>query len=142
MEKIAFSLEVDHGYPPISVEWVNAEALDEDRFVIRNSPFFVEELAYGDVVTVTCSADGVLEFESCVEQSSFKALSIIILNERMDRELMDFFRGLQCVIEYGEFGKKRMLAVGVPDTVDYTKVKQALDGYETSGLISYAELVA
>jgi hypothetical protein len=46
------------------------------------------------------------------------------------------------VIEYGEFGDLRMVAVGVPESVDYMPIRSSLDEYERLGKLSYAELVA
>lgn len=140
--KIDFSLTIENGYPPISVERLNARECDSGEFEILNSPFFVKELAYGDLVTAAPTAEGRLAFVSCSKASSFKALSIIILDDEMDRTLMDNFRGHDCVIEYGEFGAFRMVAVGIPESADYESIRKILDAHESAGKISYAELVA
>jgi hypothetical protein len=55
---------------------------------------------------------------------------------------MDLFRGHDCIIEYGEFGKLRMVAVGIPESADYAYIQKILDAYESAEKISYAELVA
>jgi hypothetical protein len=140
--KIDFNLEIDDGYPPISVERLNAKECDSGRYQILNSPFFAREVAYGDLVTANLTPEGRLLFGTCVKTSSFKALSIIVLSEAMDSELMDLFRGHNCVIEYGEFGALRMLAVGVPKTANYNGIRSKLEAFESAGEISYAELVA
>lgn len=142
LEKIDLDLEIEDGYPPISVERLNARALGKDEFEILNTPFFAPEIAYGDIVIAPKDEDGRRRITRCVANSPFKALSIIILADEMDRQLMDDFRGHDCVIEYGEFGDYRMLAVGVPPTADYGSIKDVLDCHETNGKISYAELVA
>jgi hypothetical protein len=141
-EKIDFELEVIDGYPPISTERLNAKACGEGNFEILNTPFFVPETAYGDIVTASISRRGRLEFVRCVKSSPYKAVSVIILDAEMDRQLMDDLRGRDCVIEYGEFGVYRMLAIGVPPTTDYVAIKALLDKHEKSSKLSYSELVA
>jgi hypothetical protein len=140
--KIEFPLEVEDGYPPISVESLNARQIEDCQFELLNTPFFAKNVAYGDVVTAATHQDGRWIFESCRKVSGFKAISIILFDDSLDIELLDLLRGLQCVIEYGEFGRLRMVAVGVPESVDYIPIRNSLDGYEQLGKLSYAELVA
>lgn len=139
--KIEFPLEPEDGYPPISVESLNALSTESGQFEIRNSPFFVKNVAYGDCVSAVKRQDGQFEFEACTAWSGFKAISIILFDDSLDIELMDILRGLRCVIEYGEFADLRMVAVGIPGSVDYVPIRSALQEYERLGKISYAELV-
>lgn len=140
-DKIEFFLDVEDGYPPISVERLTAYHIGGGQYKIMNTPFFVKELAYGDIVTVDRSPDGGLVFHECISQSSFKAISIILLDPEMDTVLMNLFKGHDCIIEYGEFGALRMVAVGIPSTADYPCMKSKLDSLENLGKLSYAELV-
>jgi Domain of unknown function (DUF4265) len=140
--KIDFSLDIEDGYPPINVERLNAKEFAPDQYEILNSPFFIKEIAYGDVVTATKTSEGRLKFTSCVKKSPFKAISVIILDEEMNSKLMDLFRGRNCVIEYGEFGQLKMVAIAIPETEDYQLIRDSLEAFECAGMISYAELVA
>jgi len=63
--KIEFPLEVEDGFPPIRVELLHARPVNADQFQVLNSPFFVENVAYGDLVTVTVEADGRRTFKAC-----------------------------------------------------------------------------
>ena len=136
-----FALTPDEdGYPPISVESMNAVEVEEGRFRLRNAPFFVSGIAYDDLVEARQSPDGGYDFVRCIEPSDFRCLSIILLSESLGGALMDLLRGRDAVIEYGEFGALRMVAVAVPAEVDYQEIKRNLDRYEAEGLISYAEL--
>jgi len=141
--KIEFRLEVDEeGYPPISVESLNAQPIEDGAFEILNTPFFAENVAYADTVTATLQQDGSLLFESVVKFSGFRAISIILLDDSLDAHLLDLLRGLQCVIEYGEFGATRMFAIGIPEAVNYDPIRASLEEYKRLGKLSYAELVA
>lgn len=140
--KVLFHLEPDEdGFPPISAETLNATPLGGGLFRIENTPFFVPNLSFNDVVRA-CSTDveGQYAFDEVVEASEFTSLSIIILDQGMDTLLMDLLRGLDCVIEYGEFGVYRVLAVAVPATTDYEGLRQQLQSLEDQGLLSFAEL--
>lgn len=139
--KIDFALEVQDGFPPIHVERLNARMASPGQYEILNSPLFVKETAYGDIVAADATPEGRLVFKECLTPSTFKAISIILLDPVLDTALMDLFRHQETVIEYGEFGTLRMVGVGIPSTVDYDRIKAELDKYERLGKLSYAELV-
>lgn len=142
MDKIIFFLPIDQdGFPPISVELINATQIKEGVFKLDNTPFFTSDISFNDIVTASPTEHiNQFEFIEVIEQSSFVALSIIIMDKSMDSFLMDFFRGLDCVIEYGEFGVYRVLAVAVPKSVDYGSVRESLQSLENQELISFSEL--
>jgi hypothetical protein len=48
--RIVFELDVAAGWPPVGAERVWAHALGADRYVIDNPPWFVPDLAVGDIV--------------------------------------------------------------------------------------------
>lgn len=140
-KKIRFTLEPDEdGYPPVSVETINAIEVKEHTFRLQNAPFFISGTAYGDLVEAKKTQDGGYEFVRCLEASDFKSISIILLSESLDSALMDLLRGRNSVIEYGAFGALRMVAVAIPGDANYQEIKKSLDRYEADGLISYAEL--
>jgi hypothetical protein len=140
--KIAFHLETDDaGFPPMSLELINGELVADDKFRILNAPFFVQNVSYGDIVVARSSeVNGQWEFVRVMEASDFTSISIILLDSSLDETLMALLRGKMCVIEYGEFGVYRMLAVAFPVTVDYPSFREQLSGYQDRGLISFAEL--
>lgn len=141
-QKIDFRLDVKDGYPPISVESLNARPIEGGCFEILNTPFFAENVAYGDVVIASLQQDDRLVFESAETCSGFRAISIILFDHSLDVHLLDLLRGFHCVIEYGEFGALRMMAIGIPAAVDYGPIRASLDEFERRGSLSYAELVA
>ena len=53
---------------------------------------------------------------------------------------MDLFRGLGCIIEYGEFDSFRVLGVAVPESVDYKKLRIQLEYLELQSKLSFSEL--
>jgi hypothetical protein len=93
------------------------------------------------VFKASAGAHGLI-YARTVEHSGFRAISIILFTDELDEMIMDLLRGVGCVIEYGEFGALRMVAVGVPPAVDHSAIKRVLDHCEQREVISYAELVA
>lgn len=141
-EKLNFTLDIENGFPPIGVETLNARPREDGTFDIMNTPFFVKETAYGDVVNARRNTSGRLEFVGCVQQSSYKAISVIFLTDDVKISLLDDFDWGDCIVEFGEFPGYRMLAIAIPGTADYARIKSLLDAYESDGQLSYAELVA
>ena len=139
--KIIFELDCVDGFPPIQFEMLNAEPLSDNRYRLTNTPFFVEEVAYGDVVIAVESDDpGKFNFLVVEERSIYTALSIIILDDTVDAELKKIFDGHGCVMEYGEFGIVRVFAVAVPTYLPYAKMRERLQTLEAAEKISFAEL--
>jgi Domain of unknown function (DUF4265) len=140
--KIAIHLERNEdGFPPLSIELLNADQVSGDTFRIRNAPFFAPNVAYQDLVRARPSTvAGQFDLIDLVESSPFTCISIILLDATMDQFMMDLLRGMDCVIEYGEFGVYRVLAVAVPPSAAYTSLRATLDDLEARELISYAEL--
>jgi hypothetical protein len=140
--KIAIPLECNEdGYPPIQYELLNATAISANSFRIDNAPFFAPNISYNDIVRARQSSiPEQFDFVELIEGSTFTSISIIILDASMDVFLMDLLRGLNCVIEYGEFGKFRVLAVAVPASTDYSQLRIQLEHLETKSMISFAEL--
>ena len=55
--KVRFKLDVDHdGWPPAESEGLWAEPLGDDTFRVDNTPWFVRNLASGDVVRLSLAA--------------------------------------------------------------------------------------
>jgi len=49
--KVHFELEiVEDGFPPITVESLNAYLLDDGKIELDNTPFFAESVAVGDIL--------------------------------------------------------------------------------------------
>lgn len=140
--KIIFELERDEdGFPPISVEMLNATSLGDGRFRLQNAPFFAENISYNDIVKATpTGVSGQFRFEEVIEPSEFASISIIILDSSMDEFLMELIRGFDCVVEYGEFGVYRVLAVAIPDATNYALLREKLRLLEDGEQVSVAEL--
>lgn len=140
--KVLVELECEEdGYPPVSVESLNAEELEPGFFRIKNSPFFRENIAYGDIVAASpIDRIGYYQFDCVVIPSGFTSVSIILIDEMASDILMKLFCGSLFVVEYGEFGSLKMLAVSIPPSIEYGEIKSNLMELEEKEMISFSEL--
>lgn len=140
--KVIFELDVlEDGYPPVGSESLNGILLDNGFIEINNTPFFVEEIACGDIVRCNKHPEsGKLIFDSVIKEGTSKSVSIIFLEQSVKDSIYSKLRKLGCYCEYGEFGSLKMLAVEVDNSCDYQKVSEFLSEEEADGNISYSEL--
>lgn len=140
--KVLFDLENDgDGYPPVAHELLNVSCLANGDYQIKNAPFFVRNISYHDVIRAKKSSiENQLEFIGVVKESTFTSISIIIFDQKLDVFLMELLDGLNCVIEFGEFKQYRILAVAIPETADYMKLRIQLEKLEDDDKMSFEEL--
>lgn len=139
--KVVFELNCVDGFPPIQCEMLNAEALSDDRYRLKNTPFFVEGVSYEDVVVAIETDDlAKLDFLAVETHSIYTALSIVIVDDTVGEELKKLFDGNGCVMEYGEFGSVHVFAVAVPMHAPYAGMREQLMRLEAAEQISFAEL--
>lgn len=140
--KVRFDLEIEEdGFPPISVEILNARLIDETIVELDNTPFFVEGVAIGDTLKCTKAGDnGLFQYDHVVNESGNKSISIIFIDDSCKENVYQKLKGLGCYCEYGEFDGFNMLAVSVDIENDYGEVARYLDLQESSEYLSYAEL--
>jgi hypothetical protein len=140
--KVDFPLEIrDDGFPPISVETLNGELLPNGFITLVNTPFFVEEIALGDIIeALPPSSNRNYLFGRVIEEGTSKSISIIFIVDSSKEEVYQTIKELGCYSEYGEFKEYNMLAVEVPKSVKFEMVINYLSKEEERGLISYSEL--
>lgn len=87
---IAFPLKVVDNYPPMNEITLPARPIEDDRFVISAIPFFVNDLAYGDVISASPSDRGALTFERVLERSTHKTVQVTLRHKSYLRYLVEF----------------------------------------------------
>lgn len=138
--RVRFDLEVDEeGFPPISAEFLIGKLKSENTAVLDNTPFFVLGVALGDTVRCTGSPPD-MKFEALVEESGYKAISVIFVDNSYDDELYQLLKAAGCYVEYGEFPEYNMIAAAIPPKANYDGVRDLLEAAENDGKISFAEL--
>lgn len=138
--KIYFDLEIyEDGFPPISVETLNAKLIDKNIAIIDNIPFFVEGVAYEDEVLLLYQNNKYF-FQKLIRKSGNKIVSLIIIDIFVKQELIAYFNKEKLMYEIGKFPDYTMLSVSIKDSCQFDKTKNYLSTLENNGLISYAEL--
>ena len=140
--KVAFFIEPnEYDFPPVTIELLDATQMPGGLFRWENAAYFAEGVAYHDVVeAVPGDIAGQFDFVRVVDRSDFVPMSIILLDSHVDDEVTALLRLNDCVIEYGEFGAYRMLAVAVPPHVAFEPLREQLLDLEELARISVAEL--
>lgn len=89
---IAFPLKVTDNYPPMNEITIPARPIEDDRFVVSAIPFFVEDLAYGDVISASANDMGVLKFDRVLERSTHKTVQVTLRRKNYLRYLVEFLQ--------------------------------------------------
>ena len=109
----------------------------DDGYEIDNIPFYVKELALGDVVSAQREADGTLRFSELVRPSGHSTIRLWFSNEHDVQPIRDELKRKGCASEVSDL--PRLVALDVPPSVPYAKVKEFLDQGEHAGTFEYQE---
>jgi hypothetical protein len=127
-----FALNIDDGWPPVGSEGVWCE-VNNGKFTLKNAPFFISNLAVGDVFTADLDPVNKHVFEfSVIEQSGH---SLIWIMNNKDIDLTGFkssLHQLKCNTE--ELQRFSYHSVDVPVDVNVNALNKLIDNFEKKGL--------
>jgi hypothetical protein len=133
MEKLAFALDVEDGWPPVAVEHVWCEKYGAS-YRLQNAPFFVKGLAVGDRFSAEPDAVNGCIFEFAVLETSGHSLVWIIEQAELDIHSHDEeLAALGLRVE--NFPQCRIHAVDVPASVERHAVNALVDRLEGLGFL-------
>ncbi len=130
MEKVAFALDVEDGWPPVAVEHVWCERTGS-IYQLKNAPFFIK-LALDD--KFSGEPDGVngCIFEFTIEESSGHSLVWVIEKNGLELEPYKHeLLHLGCSVE--GFPAFKLHAVDVPASAEHEAINAAMDKLESLG---------
>jgi hypothetical protein len=106
--------EQSEGYP-VSTEslWFVAEGAN---YRLKNIPFFIDDLAFDDVISVQTIADQLYQIDGVVERSGNSTVWITIDPDANETAILDEIKALGCMVEGGVLA--RYFAINVPKDVD------------------------
>lgn len=133
--KIYFTLPDPKGP---ATESVNAEMISSENYKILNTPFFVYNIAWGDIVTVR-EENGLLYADNLVSHSGHSTVRIFFLKELSLDEMQKYLHPLNEMNCFYEHSKERFFALDIPPEVDYSNVEKYLSKLELDGIIEYEE---
>ena len=131
-EKLVFALEIDNGWPPISAEGVWCEKIEE-TYKLLNTPFFIPDLACGDIFTAIADPINQNIFEFDVIEESGNSVVWVMNNDNIDiKPFTEKLKKIGCTFE--GFPRFSLLSIDVPSTVDIIALKELLDLFDEMGL--------
>jgi hypothetical protein len=109
----------------------------DDGYEIDNIPFYVKELALGDVVDARPDASGALWYSELIRPSGHSTIHLWFSREEDVESIREVLRQLGCASEVSDL--PRLVAVDVPPDVSYEKIKAFLEQGEDAGRFEYQE---
>ncbi|MGW2557312.1 DUF4265 domain-containing protein [Streptomyces sp. NPDC001635] len=139
--RVVYQLQQDQGWPPVAEEGVWAVALSDDLVRIDNTPWFIRDLALGDLVRVVADSASILRPVEKISWAGNCAIRIIPYPESGRfgslQQVLDLFSPLGVTGEgIAQFG---MVALAVPPTADLAAVKGLLSRGSDDGWWDYEE---
>lgn len=139
--QVEFALDRDEeGWPPVDREKIWANALSPDVVQVDSIPWFVRNIALGDLISVRPSREGAAAFIEKLKWSGNCTVRIVPLGDDSKagiRGVIERISGFGVELEVlGQFG---LVAANVRPSVDLVGLKEALDLGEKQGLWSYEE---
>jgi hypothetical protein len=139
--KIHFELQQDSdGHPPVGVESVWAHSgIEENQYVIDNTPFFAYEATLGDIVKVTASDDGLLWFAALVEASTNSLVRVVFFDRGATEDVTEALLRSGCIVE--RMLEYNIIAASIPASISLEAVRAYLDAAAADGIIDYEEAI-
>lgn len=134
MKKIIFVyFDVENN---IAEEILWADHLNDLVYQIKNVPFFVPNIAYGDIITVEKDGDN-LYFDSMFKPSEHSTIQIVFFKNEAIKDIIKDIEYLGCSWE--GMNNQKLLAIDVPLNINYFKVKEYLNNKFEENILDYKE---
>ena len=130
--KILFSFE-ENGSMHVEGIWAVPVA---DGYKVDNIPFYVREVAYEDVISVDIDTDGALHFKALVTASGHSTVRLWFANEEDVIGVRESLRNMGCS---SEVDLARLVAVDIPPSIPYERIRVYLDKLESEAVLEYEE---
>lgn len=139
---VVFELEVRDGWPPVASERVWAYRAGDDTYVIDNPPWFVRDLAVGDVVRATSSDAGSQPvFNELLQRSDHVTIRLICFRSGpLEGDLSRAIEPFKRLGVYAEGASQYgMLALDISSTDPFTEVVRILRAGVADGSWEFEE---
>lgn len=142
-KKVVFKLVRDEdGYPPVDYERLWGVQVDgaDDQYIVDNIPYFVPNIAIGDIVLTSAgNSEDEVVFEKVLQASSHGTVRVIFYDRSIIELTREHLKNLGCSSELSHL--ENLIAVDIPENVKYLNVKKYLSEKAKDGLIDYEEAV-
>lgn len=140
---VIFPLQQDgSGYPPFATERVWAENLGENKYKIKNTPFYAKGVSADDIVSVI-EKEGALFFDKLLTESGNSTVRIIFFKDKStEQEIQGLLKQLTDLgSDWEEDNTKLLYAINIPKNVDYQKIIGVLNNSAYADKFEYEESV-
>jgi Domain of unknown function (DUF4265) len=137
LRRMGFDLEVVDGWPPVSVETLWVKSVGDGNFQIDNSPFFVRDLAVGDVVEGEGASGELLRFLGKVSSGGHSTVWVMALTDKARRSLAAEIKDLGCRVEDSPWPS--LLSVDVPDQMHLDELHRHLTVLASTDQVEFVD---
>ncbi|AZL73638.1 DUF4265 domain-containing protein [Pseudomonas oryziphila] len=136
MEKIFIELEIVDDYPPVGVESVWAEKIDENTYKIKNIPFYSKDICLDDEISTSRGNNGEAVFTDVIGDEGNSTIRIIFFgdNEDLSELVMAEISSMGCS---WEGMSKKFFSVNIPANVDFDAISGYLEKKSEAGILDY-----
>lgn len=114
--------------------WI--DTLGNNEYQIKNIPFFAPNIAYNDVIGIE-EEEGVLYFDRVIRTSEHSTIQMVIFKEEFKDTIIKDIEYLKCTWE--GTNNQKLIAIDVPDNVNYNKIKKYLEDKFEDNVLDYKE---
>lgn len=131
--KVLFDIEQEDGSIEIESVWAFPTA---NGYRIDNIPFYAKGIACNDEVIAEPAPDGFLHFVELRSSAGHNTIRLWFADESRVQSVRDDLRKMGCP---SELDLSRLVAVDVPPSVQYSRVREYLNSQEAAGIFEYEE---
>lgn len=135
MIKKHFRLDREDDWPPVRLESLWCEQV-ERGYKVKNTPLFIKNLAFDDVIEVVEEKDGEVVSWQLVALSGNSTLWLFFREDAPESDVLDSLSKLGCGFEGGAY--KGLFAVNIPMACSIESVEALLAPYEDAGCLEAA----
>lgn len=136
MEKIFFDLDVVDGYPPVAVENLFGEKIYDKIYIIKNLPFYINDIAYEDKVSVNVIKNK-LFFNDLFKESGRGLIRVVLFEKNFKESLIKKLNDLN--LNWESIKGQEFYSIDIPNKNVFDNLVQFLEIY--SELLDYQEAV-
>jgi hypothetical protein len=136
-QRMEFRLEIEENWPPVSTETLWVESVGAGSYKIDNAPFFVKNIAVGDIVDGERTNGELLSFERKTASGGHSTIWVIALEDEIRQPLRDSIYSMNCSFESGPWPS--LISIDVPDARYLDALHHYLDDLTSQGLISFVD---
>ena len=114
--------------------WI--EKKNDLEYQIKNIPFFAPNLAYNDIISVE-NDEWELYFEDLIRASEHSTIQIVFFNFESIKDVTNEIEKMDCSWE--GIDDQHIIAVDVPENLDYKKIREYLDKQFEDKVLDYKE---